>query len=90
MITNELTTRIVDLNESYLVPALGDSHSHRVTQQISLSVQDANEPNRYVASVVKSLYNPVTSAEFKVKFLNTSLLCLTIFFFRIFQWRTLV
>lgn len=66
MITNELTTRIFDLNESYLVPALGDSHSHRVTQQISLFIRDARVPNRYTASIVKSLFNPVTSAEFKV------------------------
>lgn len=53
MITNELTTRFTADNEPEMMPALGDSHTHRINFQITLG-RDVNDSNLFAANIDKS------------------------------------
>lgn len=65
VITNELTTRIVGGNNTYFVPSMGDSHSHRVTQQITLGREDIRS-NIFCANIDKSLHSPEVVVKFRI------------------------
>lgn len=75
MLTNELTTRIEN-DEIYLVPALGNSHTHRVNYQVTLGC-DLNDRELFVAKIEKTFFNSEKLVTFRVgkilclnKFLN--------------------
>lgn len=73
VITNELTTRLAGSNDpAQLVPALGDSHSHRVTQQIMLGrdIGAQQTAGRHLAHIRKSLYRPESIVAFRVSRLD--------------------
>lgn len=65
MITNELTTRISPRGDSVLVPALGDSHSHRVNYQVIVG-RNACDNESFVAKVKKSFWNAEKMISFRV------------------------
>lgn len=65
MITNELTTRIHHTGESILVPALGDSHSHRVNYQIIVG-RGINDNEMFFAKFKKSFWNAEKMISFRV------------------------
>lgn len=65
MITNELTTRITTEGDTYIVPALGDSHSHRVNHQITIG-RDENDRNLFVANIDKCFVKCETKVPFEV------------------------
>lgn len=67
VLTNELTTRIADPSQidKYLVPSMGDSYSHRVTQQVTLAREDTRS-EIFCASIDKSLYSPEIVVKFRI------------------------
>lgn len=64
MLTNELTTRIEN-DEAYVVPALGDSHLHRVNYHITVG-RDLNDSELFVAEIKKTFCNPEKLVPFRV------------------------
>lgn len=65
VITNELTTRIYRNGDSILVPALGDSHSHRVNYQIIVG-RDNCDDEMFVAKIKKSFWMAEKMIPFRV------------------------
>jgi len=67
VLTNELTTRMVETNNAstLLVPSMGDSYSHRVTQLITLACEDVRS-DVFCANIDKSLYSPEIIVKFKI------------------------
>lgn len=63
MITNELTTRITADGDMCIVPALGESHSHRANYQITFG-RDEDDRRLFVANIDKCF----TKSEQKVAF----------------------
>ncbi|XP_055539011.1 DNA repair protein RAD51 homolog 3 [Wyeomyia smithii] len=68
IITNDVTTRFNpnDPNSSMVVPALGESHSHRINQRVILGPSSNDEPGTIVASIGKSLLRPSATVKFQV------------------------
>ncbi|XP_058822684.1 DNA repair protein RAD51 homolog 3 [Topomyia yanbarensis] len=69
IITNDVTTRIdsSDPNGSTVLPALGESHSHKINQRIVLGqTGDDEEPGVFIASIEKSLLQRRTSVKFHI------------------------
>lgn len=64
MLTNEITTHISIEEGTQLVPALGESHSHRVNHQITLG-HDDDDRRLFVANIDKCF----VKCEKKVPFL---------------------
>lgn len=62
VLTNELTTRLSS-DDAFLVPALGDSHVHRVGQLISLGHVDSDV---FCANIDKSLHSPEVVVMFRI------------------------
>ncbi|XP_052869269.1 DNA repair protein RAD51 homolog 3-like [Anopheles cruzii] len=75
VVTNDLTTKITDSKKPFdniqIVPALGESHSHKINQRIILGRDDTNGQqqhlNRYIASIVKSPTTPPISVAFIIE-----------------------
>lgn len=65
LITNELTTRIIDDNNTELIPALGESHPHRTNFQISLA-RDCNDLQMFHASIDKHFFMENVQVSFRV------------------------
>lgn len=67
VLTNELTTRMVDSNNtaSYLVPSMGDSYCHRVGQLVTLAQYDGRSDIFY-ANIDKALYTPEIVVKFRI------------------------
>lgn len=66
VLTNDVTTKLHGPDDpSSIVPALGDSHSHRVNQRILLG-PTANESGAYVASVEKGFHRPRMAVKFQI------------------------
>ncbi|XP_055318102.1 DNA repair protein RAD51 homolog 3-like [Sitodiplosis mosellana] len=63
VITNELTTRVIPDGPSCIVPALGESHSHRVNVQLTFG-RDEDDRRLFVANIDKCF----TKCEQKVAF----------------------
>lgn len=64
VITNELTTRVVS-EETCIVPALGDSHSHRVNFQVTFG-RDEDDRQLFVANIDKCYVKPEQKVAFTV------------------------
>lgn len=72
VLTNEITTRVSGKEigqTSRLVPALGDTHCHRIGQQVALGrdVSDGASNEQFVACVTKSLSRAESTVPFKVR-----------------------
>lgn len=67
IITNEITTRFRGADETYLVPALGDSHIARVNYLITVN-RDSKDTELFVANIDKSFYNVEKLVPFRVRF----------------------
>lgn len=65
MITNELTTRVTTDGETYIVPSLGESHTHRVNHQIAIG-RDDNNQKLFVANIVKCFVKAAGNVPFQV------------------------
>lgn len=65
VITNELTTRFTADNEPQLMPALGDSHIHRMNCQITLG-RDVNDRQMFAANIDKCFYGAEKTVTFLV------------------------
>lgn len=65
VVTNELTTRVINEDETYITPALGDSFSHRTNVQIALG-KDLDNNELFYASIDKSFYTKEIIVPFKV------------------------
>ncbi|XP_058446759.1 DNA repair protein RAD51 homolog 3 [Malaya genurostris] len=68
VITNDVTTRI-DSNgttNSIVIPAIGDSHSHKINQRIVLGQTSDEESSIFIASIEKSLMRPRTLVKFQI------------------------
>lgn len=64
VITNELTTHVTP-EETSIIPALGESHLHRVNTQITFG-RDVDRPNLFVANITKSFTKCETDVPFRV------------------------
>lgn len=84
VITNELTTRIYPNGESALVPALGDSHSHRVNYQI-ITARHESDNNIFVAKIKKSFWNAEKLVPFRVSDFDSNTTWLQFNFISIIQ-----
>ncbi|ETN63737.1 RAD51C protein [Anopheles darlingi] len=75
VITNDVTTDFSSVRktneEPLIVPALGDSHSHKINQRILLGrIESSDDPlhnGLYVASIEKSLFTPKVSVAFRIE-----------------------
>lgn len=58
---------MVDINDSaaYLVPSMGDSHSHRVGQLITLA-RDGDRTDVFCANIDKSRHSPEIVVKFRI------------------------
>lgn len=65
VITNELTTRIAPDGKTFIVPSLGESHSHRVNHQITIA-RDIDHPGLIVANVDKCFVKEEEKVAFQV------------------------
>lgn len=65
MITNELTTRVTTDGETYIVPSLGESHTHRVNHQITIGRDDKNQ-KLFVANIEKCFVKAEGNVPFQV------------------------
>lgn len=65
MITNELTTRVTTDGETYIVPSLGESHTHRVNHQITIG-RDDNNHKLFVANIDKCFVKAAENVPFQV------------------------
>lgn len=66
MITNELTTRILTDGDTNIVPALGESHSHRVNYQITFG-RDEDDHRLFVANIDKCFVKGEQKVAFQVR-----------------------
>lgn len=65
VITNELTTRVTTEGDTEIVPALGESHSHRVNYQVTFG-RDQNNRKLFVANIDKCFMKGEAKVPFAV------------------------
>ncbi|EAT36631.1 AAEL011307-PA [Aedes aegypti] len=65
VITNDVTTRI-NGQDSKIVPALGDAHSHKINQRIVLGQSDEDPAGVHIASVEKGLFRTRMAVKFQI------------------------
>lgn len=66
VLTNEITTRIINADTKYIAPALGDGLSHRMHYQITLG-RDLNDKELFYANIDKSFYCREIMVPFRVR-----------------------
>lgn len=65
VITNEITTKILNRNQTCFVASLGDSTRHRMQCRVFLRRAE-NKDNQYYAHIEQSIYKPESTVSFKV------------------------
>lgn len=70
IVTNDVTTRFNpnDPDSSMVVPALGESHSHKINQRVILGPSSNRDdgPGTFIASISKSLLRPSAIIKFHI------------------------
>lgn len=65
VITNDVTTRI-NGQDSQVIPALGDTHSHKINQRVILGQSDDDPAGVHIASVEKGLFRTRMAVKFQI------------------------
>lgn len=65
VITNDVTTRF-NAQESRIVAALGDSHSHKINHRIVLGQVSDDQPGLGIASIEKGLFRTRMTVKFQI------------------------
>lgn len=65
VITNDVTTRI-NGQDSQVIPALGDTHSHKINQRVILGQSDEDPAGVHIASVEKGLFRTRMAVKFQI------------------------